>query len=123
MLSACAGGLDLRKVEADRSIITSSVSHGSAEVADPMEASDEATIRNAVSSIDLEELGGAEIPWANPRTGSRGSISRIGDYRQEGAICRRFTASRESFEGVRLYNGDVCLGASGLWRTLSFKAA
>lgn len=122
LLSACAGGVDLRKVEIDRSIVTSAVAPP-ARPEDPAESADKMTIRNAVTSIDLEELDGDHFPWANPGTGSRGEISGIAEYRQEGTLCRRFTALRESFEGVRLYNGDVCLHDNGLWSTRSFQAS
>lgn len=122
MLAGCAGGFDLRKAETDTSLITSAI-HGSKAAADPETASDETTIRNAVTSINPEELNGAEIPWANPGTGSRGAISGISEYREEGTLCRRFTASRESYAGVGLYNGDVCMEANGFWLMRRFEGA
>jgi surface antigen len=120
LLSGCAGGIDLGKIEADRSMVTSAVPAGTA---DREAASDEATIRNAVSSANLETLMGAPIPWANRDTGSRGAITAVTEYRDENRLCRRFAASRESFEGVRLYNGDACLHGNGFWWMREFKAS
>jgi hypothetical protein len=85
-------------------------------------ASDQATIRNAVSSADIQELGGQAVPWANSDTGSRGSITELAESSDNGQLCRRFTASRESFDGVALFKGEVCLAGAGAWRIQDFKA-
>ena len=82
--------------------------------------SDEMTIRNAVSSALVEELSPEGIGWANAETGSRGAISAITESRDSGYLCRVFTASRESFDGVRLYRGETCLGSAKLWVMKSF---
>jgi hypothetical protein len=68
------------------------------------------------------ELGGAPVPWANAGTGSRGTITGLTEYKDEGPLCRRFTTSRESFDGVALYRGEVCMVAPGAWRMESFAA-
>ncbi|SJM29581.1 RT0821/Lpp0805 family surface protein [Mesorhizobium delmotii] len=121
-LAACgAGGFSLEQAEVDRTILTSSTP----AVASPIDqdrASDQATIRNAVSSADIQELGGQAVPWANSDTGSRGSIIELAESRDNGQLCRRFTASRESFDGVALFKGEVCLAGAGAWRMQDFKA-
>jgi len=72
-LAACgAGGFSLEKAEVDRSLLTSSAPDPTAPL-DQDRASDQTTIRNAVSSADIEELAGQAVPWANSGTGSRGS--------------------------------------------------
>jgi surface antigen len=121
-LAACgAGGFSLEQAEIDRTILTSSTA-ASASPIDQDRASDEATIRNAVSSADIQELGGQAVPWANSDTGSRGSITELAESRDNGQLCRRFTASRESFDGVALFKGEVCLAGAGAWRMQDFKA-
>lgn len=120
-LCACASGFSLEKAEIDQTILTGSVSESGAPVADPERLSDEATIRNAVSSAD-PELGGVPLPWANAGTGSRGTITALAEHKDEGPLCRRFTTSRESFDGVSLYQGEVCMVAPGAWRMESFEA-
>lgn len=121
-LAACgAGGFSLEQAEVDRTILTSSTP-ASALPIDQDRASDQATIRNAVSSADIQELGGQAVPWANSDTGSRGSITELAESRDNGQLCRRFTASRESFDGVALFKGEVCLAGAGAWRMQDFKA-
>jgi hypothetical protein len=121
-LCACAsGGFSLEKAEIDQTILTGDVSKRGAPIADPERLSDETTIRNAVSSADME-LGGVPLPWANVATGSRGTITGLAEHKDKGPLCRRFTTSRESFDGVSLYQGEVCMVAPGAWRMESFKA-
>jgi hypothetical protein len=122
-LCACAsGGFSLKKAEIDQTILTGDVSQRSVPIADPERLSDEATIRNAVSSADIDGLGGVPLPWANAGTGSRGAITALAEHKDKGPLCRRFTTSRESFDGVSLYQGEVCMVAPGAWRMESFKA-
>ncbi|TIT46848.1 MAG: hypothetical protein E5W72_21375 [Mesorhizobium sp.] len=121
-LAGCgAGGFSLEQAEVDRTILTSSTP-ASASPIDQDRASDQTTIRNAVSSADIQELGGQAVPWANSDTGSRGSITELAESRDNGQLCRRFTASRESFDGVALFKGEVCLAGAGAWRMQDFKA-
>jgi surface antigen len=128
LLSACGSSNILAKAEVDRSLVTGSVSAvGTAPVppdpSSPQAASDEVTIRNAVSSANLKALDGKGISWANPATGSSGEISAVTEYRQEDSLCRRFTTSRQSFDGVALYHGDACLDGTGAWQMMNFQAS
>ena len=140
-LAACgAGGFSLEKAEVDRSILTSSTS-ASAAPASLDRDSDQTTIGkpifnfisatelsgpdglgNAVSSADIEQLGGQAVPWANAGTGSRGSITGLAELKDNGQTCRRFKASRESFDGVAMFEGELCLASAGGWRMQDFKA-
>ncbi|WP_258045398.1 RT0821/Lpp0805 family surface protein [Mesorhizobium sp. NBSH29] len=121
-LSGCASGLDLRNAEVDRTLYTSAVSTDSQNALDQGQLSDAATIRNAVSSADVELAGGQALAWANADTGSRGSITGLTEYRDGGSVCRRFQAMRESFDGVKLYRGDACQAAPGAWQMRSFES-
>lgn len=126
MLSACgAGGFTLQKAEVDRSLYTSSTSASTPASEKPFDAdrlSDEATIRNAVTSADLETLAGAPLPWANAGTGARGQITAIAENKNGGTLCRRFSATRETFDGVVMFKGEACMVGSGAWRIQSFEA-
>lgn len=121
LLAACgAGGFSLKKAEVDRSLYTSDIP-GSGKSVDAGRLSDEVTIRNAVTSADLESLSGAPLPWANAGTGARGEISAIAEFKnKKGTLCRRFDATRESFDGVALFRGETCMVGSGAWRMESF---
>lgn len=130
-LAACGvGGFTLEKAEVDRSILTGSTSAGSVsavpEPADAELASDQATIRNAVSSADLEELSGKPLPWANSETGSRGAVTNLvqsgGQSGSKGALCRAFEVSRERFDGVAMFRGQACMSEAGDWRLDNFSA-
>jgi hypothetical protein len=120
-LSACGGGgFSLEKAEVDRSFYTSNVPAQGGSV-DLERLSDEATIRNAVTSADLELLAGSSLSWANAGTGARGEITGIAEFRKQGALCRRFSASRENFDGVAMFKGEACMVGSGAWRMESFQ--
>jgi hypothetical protein len=116
-LAACAsGGVDMSKV--DDSVQTSSVG---ADAPDSTRLSDTTTIRNAVSAADIQALGGEPLAWANSDTGSRGTISGVAETKAAGVLCRTFTASRESYDGVGLYRGEACLGNQGDWHMQAFE--
>jgi surface antigen len=121
-LCGCASGFDLGKAGVDRSISTGSIATEPGKTPDSGRLSDEATIRNAVSSADLGEAGGQALSWANAETGSRGSITGVEEYTDKDALCRRFRTTLESFDGVTMYTGEACLGAGGAWRMRAFEA-
>ncbi|RWA74976.1 MAG: hypothetical protein EOQ28_10240 [Mesorhizobium sp.] len=120
-LAACGAG-SLDKAEVDRSIVTSSMPSSPAQPAGSDTDSDQTTIGNAVSSADIQELGGQPVPWANAGTGSRGAITELMELKDGGLNCRRFSATRESFDGVALYKGELCMAGAGGWHMQEFKA-
>lgn len=119
-LAGCGGGgLSMSKVETDHSITTSTPSLAITDNTTML--SDQSIIRNAVSAADIETVGNAGLSWANTDTGSRGAISSITEYAEAGSTCRKFVVSRESFDGVSLYDGDACLVGGGAWKLRAFK--
>jgi surface antigen len=121
ILSGCGlSGNAMKKVEDDPALVTSSVSSQASTDQDAI--SDIATIRNAVSSANLEATGGKPLSWANQDTGSRGQVTSIAEANQDGRVCRKFETSRESFEGISLFTGKTCLNDDGQWSVLSFDA-
>jgi len=119
LLAGCAGGIDLRKAAVDDTIVTGSVSAEATEPADAL-LSDQSTVRDAVSSADPEALGEAGLAWANGRTGSRGTVTSLVEVTRKGLPCRRFVTTRESFDGVKRYTGEVCRVGGDLWRISAF---
>ena len=114
-------GFSLEDAVPDRALVTSSISRQQPDIPpDPVTASDEETIRNAVSSAVVDEVGEDGIGWANAATGSRGAIRAISERQDKSRLCRRFTASRESFDGVHLYRGETCLGPARIWTMTGF---
>ncbi|MBR2689629.1 MAG: hypothetical protein IKE42_17400 [Aquamicrobium sp.] len=124
VLAGCgAGGFSLEKAEVDRSIVTGSISSGTNNAIDTGMASDEATIRNAASSADLQGLANQAVPWANSATGSRGTITALAETGDASkGRCRQFDVSRESYDGVTMYKGAICMTPVGTWKTQEFKA-
>nr|WP_295469007.1 RT0821/Lpp0805 family surface protein [Mesorhizobium sp.] len=112
--------MGLSKVETDPTILTSSVDASYEALKTSQTISDQVTIRNAVSSANLEELGGKPLAWANAETRSRGAISEVVEVRKKDVLCRRFRTSRESFDGVSVYSGEACLGRDGAWYMRAF---
>ncbi len=123
LLQGCAaGGFSLKEAEVDRSLYTSALPPGKNAPPDPHRISDEVTIRNAVSSADIETQHGKTLPWANADTGARGAITALAEYKQSGLLCRSFTTTRESFDGVRLFKGNTCMAGAGDWHMQAFEA-
>ncbi|PSM18367.1 MULTISPECIES: RT0821/Lpp0805 family surface protein [Nitratireductor] len=122
VLGGCvSSGFGLGDDGLDRSLVTGAVQPAPAAVVDTETRSDEATIRNAVTSANLETLGGGTLSWANAETGSRGEVATIVELERDGVRCRRFRVSRESFQGVALFDGETCLTPGAGWWTRSFE--
>lgn len=121
MVSGCAmGGFSIDKAVPDKSTITGSVAPAKAAETDSGKASDQSAIRNVISALDFTQWGKKPVPWANPNTGSQGTITTIAETRTNAGLCRQFETSREAFDGVSLYQGETCMGDSGNWVLTSF---
>lgn len=117
LLSACS----MSSKGADHSI-TNSISPQTAATGDTEQISDETTVRNAVSSADPSGISAGSIGWANAATGSRGAISSLVEAQEGDVLCRRFTTTRESFEGIALYTGKACMTEPGSWKMMAFSS-
>lgn len=102
----------------DSKLVTAAISPQTMATGDTQKVSDEVTVRNAVSSIDPNP--GQQIPWANADTGSRGAITALIERRENDTLCRSFTTTRESFDGVALYRGKACMDGGGTWQMMAF---
>jgi hypothetical protein len=117
LLPACASGsFSMKQAEVDRSLYTSDIPADAKKQTDGLGLPDELTIRNAVSSADIESLGDAPVAWANSESGARGSITDLAEYKEGGLLCRRFTTTRENYDGVLLFKGEACMSGAGGWR-------
>lgn len=118
-LAACGTkGFSLDAAAPDRTAVTGSIPPRA-----PSELSDEATVRNAVSSAIVEEVGEDGIGWANVGTGSRGTIRDVSERKETGRLCRSFVTTLESFDGVHLYSGEACLDNGAQWAMHRFRRA
>jgi hypothetical protein len=117
-LTGCmSDGLDVFS-STDKKATTSAIQPGYKAPSDTV--SDEVTVRNAVTSTDLGQLGGAPIPWANTSTGSAGVITMIREENNGSYVCRIFTTTRHSYTGIANYKGKACLVGSGEWQLITF---
>jgi len=116
-LTGCTSSMDLFGGEKVDRISTGAVqskpSPGAA-------VSDEVTVRNAVTSADLSKTANSPLPWANTATGSAGVVSSIREDKAQGHVCRAFTTTRHSYEGIAMFSGQACLGNTGDWMLTAF---
>ncbi len=117
-LCGCFGGsMDLFGSDSvDRSISTNTVASKRA----PAGNSDELTVQNAVSSADLSKNAGNPLPWANAATGSAGVVTAIQEEKDNGVVCRNFSTTRHSYEGIAYFAGKTCTTGSGEWQLMRF---
>lgn len=119
-LSACgARGVSIGMVEADPTIITGSVAASPPPVDEAVQ-SDAMTLRNVVTSVDVDEIEVEPLAWVNVETGSRGLVRSIEQHEEGGLVCRSFEATRESYDGVAVYTGESCLAPGGMWAMTAF---
>lgn len=118
-LAACGAGFSLDGFGADRSIVTGST--GRPGQAPDGRLSDEAAIRSTVAAWMPGQTPPDTVPWVNSNTGSVGAIARVADTARDGGLCRAFSATRESFDGVSAYDGTACSDKGGAWTVLSLK--
>ncbi|TCU27831.1 outer membrane surface antigen [Rhizobium azibense] len=119
-LSGCmTGGFDfLSDSKVDRSVATGTVPQTPPST-DTL--SDEMTVRNAVTSADIQRMAGQPLPWANSSTGSAGVIDTIVENNDQGQVCRQFRTTRHSYAGIAKFYGKTCLVGGGNWQLLSFQ--
>ncbi|PRD45975.1 hypothetical protein C5748_00580 [Phyllobacterium phragmitis] len=113
-------GFSIEKAVPDPTTITGSVPAAQQAETDNGKLSDQLTIRNIVSALDFRKWGETPIPWANPETGSQGTITTVAETETDAGLCRRFQTSREAFDGVSLYSGETCMERDGAWMLRSF---
>ncbi|MDR6756148.1 surface antigen [Mycoplana sp. BE70] len=110
-------GLDFAsEMSVDKGVKTSAVPGAGLD-----NTTDAATVRNAVSSVDLARNAGSPIPWANTVSGSAGVVSSVLELNDEaGRICRDFTTTLHSYTGIANYDGRTCVGGDGMWSLTRF---
>jgi len=104
--------------------ITSALAPVGAKLDDEKLNSDGRIIRDHVIMASLSDLSsyndmagevGQGLAWENEATGSRGMISNIQRFNEGERQCRLFKTTRESFDGVMVYEGKACDTPDGGW--------
>jgi surface antigen len=76
---------------------------------------DLAAARAAVSEA-LTKSGRDAVPWEDPATGARGTVTPLSNaYSQDGATCRDFLASYVRNGAESWLQGEACRGGQGRW--------
>ena len=85
---------------------------------------DLAYARAAASEVLKRNEKDASLPWANPKSGARGTVTPIASaYSQDGQTCRNFLASYVSGSVEAWLEGEACREAKGAWEVRSLKPA
>jgi len=109
---------------------------GKSETAGSVTAADRATARTAGGSADadlafakaaateaLGRAGDVSVPWENPGTGARGTITPLASaYTQDGFLCRDFLASYIRRGSESWLQGDGCRIHQGHWEVRHMRA-
>jgi surface antigen len=120
---ACAGcsyQLDsLRPQNGSEIEHTGSINSGTASVASE---SDLAATRVAVNEMLRKDGKNTSVPWENPRTGARGTITPLASaYTQDGVTCHDFLASYVRDGNASWLQGEACRGKPGSWEVRQLK--
>jgi surface antigen len=92
-----------------------------AQMAEPAEG-DLAIARAAVSELLSKDGKDTSIPWENPHTGARGTITPLASaYRQDGITCRDFLASFVRDGSESWLQGEACRAEPGRWEVRNLR--
>lgn len=85
-------------------------------------ATDLAFARTAASDVLTKGDKDASLPWENPATGARGSVTPLASaYSSDGRTCRDFLASYVNGASQSWMQGAACRGEGGRWEVESLK--
>jgi surface antigen len=128
VLSLCGGGCGLSgqfdSLFGEKSDNTGSVMPppGTKEAAQLPPAADLAYARAAVSAVLSRGEKDTSMPWENPGTGTRGTVTPIASsYTQDGQTCRDFLASFVSRSSQAWLQGEACKQQQGDWEVRTLK--
>ncbi len=94
-----SGGLDFGLGnQPDRTSITGSIPF----------ATDASIISNTVAEAKIQPGLVQDVPWSNRNTGNFGTISYIRETSSVRTICRDFIVSKQSYDGISQYTGEIC---------------
>jgi hypothetical protein len=78
--------------------------------------------RAAVNEVLSRSGNGASVPWENPHSGARGTVTPIASaYSQDGQTCRDFLASYVRGSSQAWLQGEACKQQKGVWEVRTLK--
>jgi surface antigen len=77
----------------------------------------------AAAADALARTGDISVPWENPGTGARGTVTPLASsYTQDGFVCRDFLASYIRKDAESWLQGDGCRIHQGRWEVRHMRA-
>jgi surface antigen len=87
-----------------------------------MAEADLAVARAAASEVLARGGKDASLPWENPQTGARGTVTPIASaYNQDGFLCRDFLASYIKNGTEAWLRGEACRLHKGRWEVRALR--
>ena len=118
------GSLDTMFGSNDKSETTASITppSGAKQTSNLPPDTDLAFTRIAVSEVLSRTGNYASVPWENPNSGARGTVTPIAAaYNLDGQTCRDFLASYVRGSSQAWLQGEACKQPKGDWEVRSFK--
>ncbi len=95
---------------------------GSKDAAQMPPDADLAYARAAASALLSRGEKDSSMPWENPGTGTRGTVTPIASaYTQDGQTCRDFLASFVTGNSQAWVQGEACKQEQGAWEVRALK--
>jgi len=89
---------------------------------EPPHEGDLAFARAAVSEVLAKGGKDTSMPWENPKTGARGTITPLAQaYHLDGATCRDFLASYVRDGNESWLQGEACRAGRGRWEVRNMR--
>ena len=95
---------------------------GRAAMTAPGSAEADLAYAKAAAAEALARTGDVSVPWENPGTGARGTVTPLASaYTQDGFVCRDFLASYVRKDSESWLQGDGCRIHQGRWEVRHMK--
>lgn len=119
---ACSYKLDsMFSRDGEKSEAVGSVS-APGRAATPGSAEADLAFAKAAAAEALARTGDVSVPWENPGTGARGTVTPLASaYTQDGFVCRDFLASYVRKDSESWLQGDGCRIHQGRWEVRHMK--
>jgi surface antigen len=118
-----SGQLDSVFASSDKSETTGSITpSGAKQAGDLPPDTDLVFTRAAVNEVLNRSGQGASVPWENPHSGARGTVTPIASaYSEAGQTCRDFLASYVQGNSQAWMQGEACKQQKGVWEVRTLK--
>ena len=88
----------------------------------PGSADADLAFAKAAAAEALARTGDVSVPWENPGTGARGTVTPLASaYTQDGFVCRDFLASYVRKDSESWLQGEGCRIHQGRWEVRRMK--